>query len=51
MAPKRDFRFPPKTGLKSDIAPCLKSAKSGSAAPKRQRGISPFCIAVNVALA
>src|SRR5467141_3928988 len=29
-APKTDFRFTPESGLKSDIAPCPKSANSGS---------------------
>ena len=29
-APKSDFRFTPESGLRSDIAPCPKSAISGS---------------------
>jgi hypothetical protein len=29
-APKTDFRFTPESGLKSDIAPCPKSANTGS---------------------
>jgi hypothetical protein len=29
-APKSDFRYTPESGLKTDIAPCPKSAKTGS---------------------
>src|SRR6266403_1036145 len=44
--PKSDFRYTPESGLKTDIAPCPKSAKSGlTTAPKSEQ--SPRSLPVN----